>query len=75
MSLTDFFTGPGCAAKTKVIKVCNSCPVRRECLVHAYTHGVNDRGIDSGYFGGLSAGQRKKLTLDEALASIVATNQ
>lgn len=70
MDLTDFFTGPGCAAKTNVIAVCRSCPVRRECLVHAYTRGVNERGIDSGYFGGLSAGQRKKLTLDEALAYI-----
>jgi len=70
MDLTDFFTGPGCAAKTNVIAVCRTCPVRRECLVHAYTRGVNERGIDSGYFGGLSAGQRKKFTLDEALAHI-----
>jgi len=70
MNLTDFFTGPGCAAKTHVIAVCRTCPVRRECLVHAYTRGVNEHGIDSGYFGGLSAGQRKKLTLEEALAHI-----
>jgi len=70
MDLTDFFTGPGCAAKTHVISICRTCPVRRECLVHAYTRGVNERGIDSGYFGGLSAGQRKKLTLEEALAYI-----
>jgi len=70
MDLTDFFTGPGCAARTDVIATCRRCPVRRECLVHAYTRGVNERGIDSGYFGGLSAGQRKKLSLEEALRAI-----
>jgi hypothetical protein len=70
MSLADFFTSPGRAARANVIEVCRACPVRRECLVHAYTRGVNENGIDSGYFGGLSAGQRKNFSLDEALVYI-----
>ena len=47
------------------VALCQRCPVRRECLDHAYRHE-----IVSGYFGGMSPGRRRVLTHDQALAEI-----
>jgi WhiB family redox-sensing transcriptional regulator len=47
------------AAETKAL--CRGCPVRHQCLDHAYAHQ-----IASGYFGGISPGRRRALTHAEA---------
>lgn len=37
-------------------RVCMGCPVRRQCLEHAVTHGEN-----VGVWGGMTPGQRKAI--------------
>ena len=66
----DFFVSAGKSASPEVLAVCRACPVRRDCVVHAYTGGVDDKPVKSGYFGGLSPDQRKKLSLEKALALV-----
>lgn len=48
-----------------VVEMCRGCPVRRECLIHAYT-----RPVHNGYLAGLSPSARRKMTLQEALEFI-----
>lgn len=61
----DFFVEAGHVIDDEVLEVCRSCPVRRQCVTHAY-----QRKIIGGYFGGFSPGQRREMTLAEALAAI-----
>ena len=65
--LSLFFVEAGrtIAAETKAL--CRLCPVRRECLDHAYVHE-----IASGYFGGISPGRRRALSHAEALELITS---
>lgn len=67
MRVDAFFVEAGRVIDPAVLAVCHSCPVRRECLTYAY-----DRDFTSGYFGGLSPGQRKELTLTQALKTLDA---
>lgn len=62
---SDFFVEAGHTIKPEVLNVCRGCPVRVQCLRYAYR-----RGIDNGYFGGMSPGQRRKMTIEEALEYI-----
>lgn len=62
MDIVDFFVPAGHAIAEKTLNVCRGCPVRESCLRHAY-----DVGIFNGYFGGLSPGQRRSMTVDEAV--------
>jgi len=50
-----FFPTGGRKPQPAVLELCRTCPVRYECLQYAY-----DRKFHSGYFGGLSAGQRRR---------------
>ena len=45
--------------------MCERCPARVQCLMHAY-----DNEIAGGYFGGMSPSRRRKLSRSEALADI-----
>jgi WhiB family transcriptional regulator, redox-sensing transcriptional regulator len=65
LEVDDFFTGPGHPIASPVLEACRSCPVRRDCLTHAYKSGAI-----SGYFGGVSPGQRRNMTLKQALRYI-----
>lgn len=67
MRVDVFFVEAGRVIDPAVLAICEGCPVRRECLTYAY-----EREFTSGYFGGFSPGQRKDLTLAEALAAIDA---
>jgi hypothetical protein len=49
------------------LNVCRSCPVRRECIIHAYKGGPGRTPITGRYMGGFSLGQRKAMTLEQAL--------
>ena len=65
MSITDFFVEAGHTINQAVINVCRTCPVRKECLDHAYKHHIT-----GGYFGGVSPGQRRDMSLEKAHAFI-----
>lgn len=62
LDLDDFFVAAGHTISEVVLDVCRSCPVRVQCVEHAYR-----REIDAGYLGGLSPSQRRQLSLAEAL--------
>jgi hypothetical protein len=63
--LALYFVEAGRSISRPTIELCTRCPVRRECLDHAYT-----LQIASGYFGGMSPSRRKLLTHAEALLEI-----
>lgn len=63
----DFFTASGNAIPIEVLETCRACPVRVDCITHAY-----ENGLTAGYFGGISAPKREKMTLDEALVVVAA---
>lgn len=60
-----FFVDAGRSLSEESAQLCRACPVRRECVSHAF-----DRDLIAGYFGGFSPGQRRSMTLDEALARV-----
>lgn len=62
LEIKDFFVEAGHVIDEEVLNTCRSCPVRQDCIRHAYKADVT-----GGYFGGLSPGQRRDLDLDEAL--------
>lgn len=65
LDIRDFFVEAGHVIEDRVLNTCRSCPVRRECVTHAY-----EREVTGGYFGGMSPGQRRDMTLKEALVFI-----
>jgi WhiB family redox-sensing transcriptional regulator len=62
-----FFVGAGRSLSRRARQICGGCPVRTDCLKHAY-----DNEIHAGYFGGVSPSQRSAMPLDEALAMLRA---
>jgi WhiB family transcriptional regulator, redox-sensing transcriptional regulator len=65
--LERFFVEAGRSISAQTVAMCTACPVRRECLEHAYR-----LDIAGGYFGGMSPGRRRALPLTEALRVIGA---
>lgn len=63
LELSDFFVEAGHVISSDVVAVCRTCPVRQECITHAY-----EQKLIGGYFGGMSPSKRKNKTLEEALA-------
>lgn len=57
-----FFVNAGEVIDPVALNISRACPSRREEVIFAYT-----RDIRKGFFGGLSAGQRRRLSLEEAL--------
>jgi len=66
MGIDDFFVEAGHAINETALQVCQGCPVRVECVKHAY-----EMQVTGGYFGGLSPGQRRERTLEEAVQLIL----
>ena len=62
-----FFVEAGRTIAASTVARCERCPVRLDCLEHAYRHD-----IASGYFGGMSPGRRRRITLEEARREIGA---
>jgi hypothetical protein len=56
------FVEAGHTIDPAVVETCRSCPVRHECLLHAYR-----RPVRSGYLAGLSPSQRRKMSFGQAL--------
>jgi hypothetical protein len=65
LPIESFFVQAGHVIDEEVLNVCRSCPVRINCLRHAYSPALN---ITGGYFGGMSPGQRRELNYEQALA-------
>lgn len=65
MEIGDFFVEAGHTISQDVLNVCRACPVRVECIEHAYR-----ASIAGGYFGGISPGQRRQMSLEDAKAFI-----
>lgn len=63
--LEDFFVPAGHVPPKEAMDASRNCPTRRQEVIFAY-----GRDIRAGYIGGLSAGQRQKMTLEQALAFI-----
>ena len=63
--LSVFFVEAGRTIAQSTVSLCAKCPVRSECLDHAYRYEIS-----SGYFGGMSPGRRRVLSLAEAQAEI-----
>lgn len=61
LEIPDFFVAAGHVIDDVTLNICRGCPVRLECVRHAYKHK-----IIGGYFGGLSPGQRREMSIDEA---------
>jgi WhiB family redox-sensing transcriptional regulator len=61
LSIDDFYVKAGDAITETNLNICRTCPVRVQCLEHAY-----EMGITGGYFGGMSPGQRRALALERA---------
>jgi WhiB family redox-sensing transcriptional regulator len=70
MDISDFFVEAGHTINQEVINICRTCPVRQECLEHAYRHSIT-----GGYFGGVSPGQRREMTLEKATAYVAADDE
>jgi hypothetical protein len=67
--LDHYFVDVGHTVSAETIATCRTCPVRGDCLDHAY---LND--LTSGYFGGLSPSQRRRMSHAEARASITGAS-
>ena len=65
LPIDAFFVQAGHIISEDVLNVCRQCPVRVDCISHAYDDKLN---ITGGYFGGLSPGQRREMNIDDALA-------
>jgi hypothetical protein len=70
MAIDDFFVEAGHAIEETALQVCRGCPVRIECVKHAY-----DMQVTGGYFGGLSPGQRRERSLEEAVQLILRSTK
>jgi hypothetical protein len=64
LDINDFFVQAGHVISEKVLDTCRTCPVRLDCLKHAYNPKLN---ITGGYFAGMSPGQRREMTYEEAV--------
>jgi len=67
LPIEAFFVQAGHIIDEEVLNVCRGCPVRVECVRHAYNPKLS---VTGGYFGGLSPGQRRDMSLDEAFEFI-----
>lgn len=60
-----YFVTAGQVISPEALNIARGCPARRQEVIFAY-----GRRIRSGYIGGLSAGQRASMTLEQALEYI-----
>ena len=65
--LNMFFVEAGRTIASSTVALCQGCPVRVQCLDHAYRNEIL-----SGYFGGVSPGRRRVLSHAEAGQEISA---
>lgn len=61
-ALNEFFVAAGQTIDPDVLEAARRCPARRQEIIFAY-----GRDVRAGYFGALSPGQRRTMTLEQAL--------
>lgn len=64
LDINSFFVQAGHIISDDILNVCRGCPVRVQCVKHSFNEKLN---ITGGYFGGLSPGQRRAMSLEQAL--------
>jgi hypothetical protein len=64
LPIEAFFVQAGHVIDEEVLNVCRGCTVRMDCLRHAYTATLN---ITGGYFAGMSPGQRRDMSYEQAV--------
>lgn len=64
LAIDDFFVAAGHVIDEDILNTCRRCPVRIDCVKHAYDPDLN---ITGGYFAGMSPGQRREMNLQEAI--------
>lgn len=64
----EFFVDAGHVMAERAKSACMTCTVWQECTIFSYLGAPDGKLISGGYFAGLSLGQRRKMTLGEALA-------
>lgn len=64
MTDDDFFVRAGHTIKPDVVRVCRQCPARLDCVAHAYQS--EPPMLSSGYYAGMSPGERKRFSFEEA---------
>lgn len=64
LPIESFFVRAGHVIDEEILNLCRGCPVRLECVKHSYNEDLN---ITGGYFGGLSPGQRREMSYEEAV--------
>lgn len=65
-----YFAKAGHVLDDEAKEACLTCPVYRECVIWSYLAGGDGRPMNGGYWALLSPGQRKKMSLAEALAHV-----
>jgi len=63
--LDQFFVEAGRSLSKDTLQMCGECPVRAECIRHAY-----ENDIAGGYFGGTSPTKRRSVPLAQALEDL-----
>ncbi len=63
--IDHYFVDAGRTLSREAALICVACPVRQNCLQHAY-----DNDITAGYFGGMSPSKRRMMTCEQALDSL-----
>lgn len=67
LELPMYFVEAGHVMPEEARKSCMECPVWEKCLIYSYLANPDGKMISGGYFAGFSLGQRRKLTLGQAI--------
>ena len=63
-AIMRFFVAAGHIISPEQRDMCRRCPVRRECLIHAYIGNQGDM-VPAGYYAGFSFGQRRNTSFED----------
>ena len=67
LDLSRFFVEAGHVMPDEARTACMTCPVWEQCLTYSFLANPDGKMISGGYFASFSLGQRRKLTLGEAI--------
>lgn len=68
-SIKKFFVAAGHVITVPQKQMCTACPVRRECLIHAFI-GSDGKSVTAGYLAGFSSGQRNSTPFEQLYAQV-----
>lgn len=68
--LLPFFVEAGRPISDATKAMCRTCPVLRECTVHAFTGGRDGTPIAAGFLAARTPTERRGITLEQALEAL-----